>query len=121
MWRGYNILRQKQIGFCNHVLLFDYRMKPTNDDVVTGTVAVADVHHSKPSAPFQVATEVETNSNPNESQILFIRIAAMFCLIFGLTEIGLGSYVFDYFTGLRAGSWWSAVIVTTSGKPDTYI
>lgn len=97
-------------------------MESIDKSAVTGTVAETDVHHPKPSAPLQVAAEVEhDNCNPNESQILFIRIAAIFCLIFGLTEIGLGSYVFDYLTGLRAGSWWSAVIVTASGKPDTHI
>ena len=54
--------------------------------------------------------------NPNESQVLFIRFAAVFCLIFGLTEIGLGSFVYDYLRNYKAGSWWSALVVVITGK-----
>ena len=48
-------------------------------------------------------------------QINFVRVTASLCLLFGLTEIAVGSAVYDYVTYPRTGAWWSALVVLIAG------
>ena len=56
--------------------------------------------------------------DPNGSQIFVLRVTGFLCIIFGLIEIGIGSYLFSEFSNARAGAWWSALLLPIAGEFD---
>lgn len=54
--------------------------------------------------------------DPNGSQIVQLRITGTICTIFGVIEIGIGSYLFAGFSNAQAGAWWSVLLVVIAGN-----
>ena len=56
-----------------------------------------------------------SGKDPHGSQIVVLRIAGTICVLFGLIEIGIGSYLFKEFSNAQAGAWWSVLLPTVAG------
>ena len=79
------------------------------------------------TAPPQVAECADTYENTSSesccygkddtpiSHAFLFRIVGLSCIIFGTIEAGLGGSIYPYFKNIRAGSWWAAILVFTSG------
>lgn len=67
------------------------------------------------------ADDIDVLLDTKGSQIFFVRITASLCLLFGLTEIAVGSAVYDYVTYPRTGAWWSALVVLIAGECDIMV
>ena len=57
----------------------------------------------------------DSRKDPHGSQIVVLRIAGTICVLFGLIEIGIGSYLFKEFSNAQVGAWWSVLLPTVAG------
>jgi hypothetical protein len=53
--------------------------------------------------------------NPDIPHEMLLRVAGVLCVIFSSIELGLGGSLYTYFSNIRAGAWWSVVLVLLSG------
>ena len=79
------------------------------------------------AAPPQVAVRAETRQSCFDSNsavssddfsvihMRLLRCIGTLCIIFGTIEIGLGGSLFVFFSNVRAGAWWSVVLVVIAG------
>jgi hypothetical protein len=53
--------------------------------------------------------------SPDIPHVMLLRVAGILCVIFSTIELGLGGSLYTYFSNIRAGAWWSVVLVILSG------
>ena len=60
-----------------------------------------------------------TNSNRHVAvdsvHILVLRIIGSMCLLFGLIELGVGGFIYNYLSNVKAGAWWCGIFTITTG------
>lgn len=88
---------------------------------------VLDTQSNISPDPHQILARAERVRDPLDSdtsvatddihlmQLFVLRFAGALCLIFGSIELGLGGSLYDFFSDMQIGAWWSAILVVTAG------
>jgi hypothetical protein len=51
----------------------------------------------------------------DSAHVLLMRITGVFCILFGLTELGLGGAIHNYLTNVTFGAWWGGILTVVAG------
>lgn len=92
------------------------------------TIAASNISRSARSDPLHIGEisgknccvcslvdDKDVFGSRNGSRIFYVRATATLCLIFGITEMGLGSFIADFLSNSRGGAWWSGLVVLFAG------
>lgn len=107
---------------------FDSSQKNTTVGVAYSSsgVPIQDQPYISSAAPQQAVTAESVEQgitfcgytsygSPDVPHVMLLRVAGILCVIFSTIELGLGGSLYTYFSNIRAGAWWSVVLVILSG------